>query len=556
LTGLTAILLVLATAFFSSPGGRAFVREAESIFDPRTGTNRTRIYMWEASLKMIRDHPLRGVGPGEFQYAYPAYRDPAERGLHGYNISTENPHNDYFHIGVETGIPGLLMFLGMIGWVLWDGRRRVVEARGVTLPFQLGRLCGLAGMAGAACFGFPFYMPASALLFWVIAGWPPDETGGEVASGGPSAELPKFQRSALTTVYALATVCGLAGALEGFYAVQGKTFFDFPAHWLGVTAFFWAMSVGRAMGAATPFPQKPTGAAPRISQSVSALRLSVALFLLSLFGATYAGLAGSLYRRQAKIADVQGRQATAEILYAKALGFETWNPALRFDFAQILHQLGKLDEAEQEYENTRRRHPEHEYVDRQLAEIQVQRGETEAALEFYARALRRNPNHVRARVGRGAIYLGRGDLTNAMEEFLTALESGAEKALPLYHLGLVLEKRGEYAAALARFEEALAADPNFYYAAACFNKAGALYFQAENWEKAERRFRAALDRAPGAAQPALNLALLYNKLGHRSLEREYLRRSLWAAPHQPAARSRYEQLGGDSKRIGAGETDD
>jgi len=74
------VLLLAATVLTGAVAGLAFTekgkevrKEVASIFNPESPTNITRMRMWAGSLEMTCDHPLRGVGPGNFKLVYPLY---------------------------------------------------------------------------------------------------------------------------------------------------------------------------------------------------------------------------------------------------------------------------------------------------------------------------------------------------------------------------------------------------------------------------------------------------------------------------------------------------
>ncbi len=69
-----------------------------------------RLAHWQAAITMADAHPFTGVGLGNYETAYPAYRVP----------SWPNPlghaHNDYLNVLAETGLVGLAGYLA--GWAL------------------------------------------------------------------------------------------------------------------------------------------------------------------------------------------------------------------------------------------------------------------------------------------------------------------------------------------------------------------------------------------------------------------------------------------------------
>ena len=63
---------------------------------------------WRASAQMIADHPLTGVGPGNFAHNYPHYKPAAAL------ESVADPHNFVLSILAQYGPLGLLGLLAMV----------------------------------------------------------------------------------------------------------------------------------------------------------------------------------------------------------------------------------------------------------------------------------------------------------------------------------------------------------------------------------------------------------------------------------------------------------
>lgn len=71
-----------------------------------------RMAHWQAGWRMFTNQPLMGVGAGNFNDQYPEYhvRDK-------FKFSRGHAHNYYIHVLAEVGIPGLAMYLVLIGSV-------------------------------------------------------------------------------------------------------------------------------------------------------------------------------------------------------------------------------------------------------------------------------------------------------------------------------------------------------------------------------------------------------------------------------------------------------
>ncbi len=74
-----------------------------------------RIEYWTATLEIIREHPLLGVGPGNFRAAYQQHKLP------GASEDIADPHSFVLDVLANTGIVGglaLLSLLGLFGWTV------------------------------------------------------------------------------------------------------------------------------------------------------------------------------------------------------------------------------------------------------------------------------------------------------------------------------------------------------------------------------------------------------------------------------------------------------
>jgi len=72
-----------------------------------------RIQSWETGLKMVKAHPVFGVGPYNFQSEYSHYL--VEKYLDSSNYRARAPHNAFVALAAESGIPSMLLFIGFIG---------------------------------------------------------------------------------------------------------------------------------------------------------------------------------------------------------------------------------------------------------------------------------------------------------------------------------------------------------------------------------------------------------------------------------------------------------
>lgn len=121
---LAAIAVVVLALVALSAASGTLAERVKSLGDLSDATLRERLYMWQSGLRMVRDHPLTGVGPGRVKAVYPNYALP-EAG----KKATSHLHNAALQILAERGVLGLAAWL----WI-WAA----FFARGVALLRRLG----------------------------------------------------------------------------------------------------------------------------------------------------------------------------------------------------------------------------------------------------------------------------------------------------------------------------------------------------------------------------------------------------------------------------------
>ncbi len=77
-----------------------------------------RLEYWKASARMVADHPLFGVGPGNFRSYYLRYKLPTS------SEEITEPHNFALELAATLGIPGLALFLLVLLLVAMELLRR------------------------------------------------------------------------------------------------------------------------------------------------------------------------------------------------------------------------------------------------------------------------------------------------------------------------------------------------------------------------------------------------------------------------------------------------
>jgi len=187
-----ALLLLLLAATFAT-------RSSEMLgLDRRNHPVRLRLANYSVAVAMIEDHPLVGVGAGNFGEAYPRYRGAGDN-------ESRHVHNLPLELGAELGVPlGLIVasffFYLFLGPLLRTTREAAPWWRGIDI--------GLAAFALHNLGDFTAFLPS---LLWTAAllrGWVArrDLRGGQQGVGLCGAAA----LAGLALCVALAGISGLA----------------------------------------------------------------------------------------------------------------------------------------------------------------------------------------------------------------------------------------------------------------------------------------------------------------------------------------------------------
>ena len=205
------LVLVVATGAALVPG-RSTQRDALDVkryqpaerlvleaMDPTAPPARTRIGLWRRTLRLAKEHPWLGVGPGNFAVFFPSVAEPAAR-ADGVLSPTEVPrraHNDLVERLGETGLLGLAALLLLYGAAIsmvvrlaragrsrsGGGPERGAPGHGEGEEGRVTAYAGAASVAASIACGmtaFPLAMPATALAFGIALG---AIVGGSRAAG-------------------------------------------------------------------------------------------------------------------------------------------------------------------------------------------------------------------------------------------------------------------------------------------------------------------------------------------------------------------------------------
>lgn len=144
-----ALCLVFAAAWQWAPAFQerlslavSEAREYQAQPKPRETSVGYRLHFWERSAQWLARHPVLGAGTGGWSEAF--YESTANDPAFLHDRGHTHPHNEYVHLAVQLGLPGLALYLAM----LWAAYRRAgmlpdehaVLAQGFVLAFAVAGL--------------------------------------------------------------------------------------------------------------------------------------------------------------------------------------------------------------------------------------------------------------------------------------------------------------------------------------------------------------------------------------------------------------------------------
>ena len=161
---LTAIVPVAVAAFFVSAPAQVLQR-FYSIFDLNDLSRRDRFAMARAGLRIIRAHPVIGVGPNMVERVYAQYREA--------DAVLQNPphlHNVPLQIAAERGVPALALWLWFVVMVAIGAVRlfRRAPREGSVRFLSATALASVIAMLGAGMFEHNFGDSEFQMLFLVL----------------------------------------------------------------------------------------------------------------------------------------------------------------------------------------------------------------------------------------------------------------------------------------------------------------------------------------------------------------------------------------------------
>jgi len=307
-----------------------------------------RAMVWSAALPMIAAHPLLGVGPGQFQTAFPPHRDPREIELSRHGVCSEldteveHAHNDWLQGFCELGLVGGALFACGLVWAMRAALRALRDEQ--RLP---AALAALALLVNAFVHAPLSSNPAASALALALFGslTVGSLTSGSLAAPGPSRRAGRvFAGAALAVVpFAPALIKHGAALTEYIHCAQRVDALSQSRDGeRGVIAAQLVAEAARARAVVTIALGAAPDSAP--ARELAARNLAEGEDPLAAWERLLAVRPNAVeaWERTADLCATRGALAEARRRYARALALSPTHPRLLRDLARLECTQGEL----------------------------------------------------------------------------------------------------------------------------------------------------------------------------------------------------------------------
>jgi Flp pilus assembly protein TadD/O-antigen ligase len=328
-----------------------------------------------ALAKMAADHPVVGVGAGNFPFAFPPYRSPVELRLSGLNTRWDDAHDDWMQTLVELGVPGLALFALFVAAAIRDAKRAFEKALAPeNVAFAGGLAIAIVAVLVNAVFRSPLHNPAASVAFTFAA--------AAAARLGPY--RPFEIRQARRTTIIMPAIVLLALALFSIRPLVADRWYRMA---LAAEREAEVATERANQASAAGMTDVATAAAARraeaLERSVSALAQACDR---ERGNVEYRLLLAKLLARTNRAVEAQAR--LREVIAVHPNSWEAWN-----DLGKSLAESGKPDEAESAMKKASSIGPERWDVLFNLGHLYLLEGKRDEAKRHLERALALDPGN-------------------------------------------------------------------------------------------------------------------------------------------------------------------
>jgi hypothetical protein len=205
-TALAGLLLVLTLPNrLNWRSGSPYLDSLAGVANFREGSGRGRLIQYANTAGMALDHPVLGVGPGNWPVHYPRYRSPGDPSFDADDVIPTNPwpSSDWMAILAERGLPAFILLLlagTSVALGAWararSGPRRPPSLADLTI------VATLLAIVVVGSFDAVLLLPAPAFFVWTAI-------GALASTARPIGELPLTPAARRRSLLAIGAAGGL-----------------------------------------------------------------------------------------------------------------------------------------------------------------------------------------------------------------------------------------------------------------------------------------------------------------------------------------------------------
>lgn len=166
-----ASLLLIILIFFIAPEGY-WNRLTAAINLKSVSTTMFRIYTWNSTLKIIKDHPVFGSGVGTFRVEYPSRKSKRIFMFEEHhNAETIHAHNEFLEVISDTGSFGMLSYLWILITLIFIFFSVIKRLKNLRFFFlYLGIFTSVFASLANNFFSVNMRYVSSGVTFWILLG--------------------------------------------------------------------------------------------------------------------------------------------------------------------------------------------------------------------------------------------------------------------------------------------------------------------------------------------------------------------------------------------------
>ena len=409
--GVCVVLFSLVPARIEKNEGEAMWHEKASVSQAilsisARGGDKGRLILWDTTLKMIRNQPMIGVGPGNWRIQYPVH---AEGRMIDAQVAPHRPHNDLLALWAESGIGALILFLMLLFYSFRSAWRSV---SGPDRTLVLASVASIVGCVANSLFSFPKEFAAASMPLWLGMGLLAVLDNNRVArSNSPGKWVP-----------ALGVCLAVAGLAAGSLLIRFDG--DLVSARLAAVRLDW---------------QSVLDATDRVN--------------------SFAGVDEQAHLLRARAYEGTDRHDKAIEAYRKGLSIHPHATSLWLGLGVAQRMAGQLDSAQESFERALLYDPQDGRVLNNLGTLIASQGDLERATAYLERALTAESTPVDVYGNLSTVFRRAGALDKAIESARRGLEIESSGDLA-NALGNALAARGDHQEAVRVYLEGFVTAPD------------------------------------------------------------------------------------------------